>query len=341
MTLTKNITLMEFLVDVKGRQKLNDLSRSTRELNEAGTGLNQSTEKGTKNQRESNIATREGTRNSRDLLMGHLGIMFAGMALNRAMTSLTQTSRDWVGMGEIMSTTMGVVMLPATMDLLENGLIPLSSWFLDLPEPAQEAIGQVTFALQGLGGALMVGGQLALGLNSMKILWPNAFALMTTSVFTLAGALTILGTAFLALAIWSFVDGLAEASEKYNALGEDIRSTNEIIGQYGKGTREMTAPKASADVQRIMDDITTESLGFTGPTTSRGLDLRPVSDFGIDLSRIDREMAFANNEFGTPSTEGPSIVNIYQTNNVEVGDINKYLELIEDNNYKLIQEIRS
>jgi len=98
--------------------------------------------------------------------MNALGVMFAGMALNRTMGNLNATSREWVGMNDLMSTMMGVVTLPATMDLLNFGVIPLFEALTSMPEAAQYAIGATTYALQGLGGVMMVGGQLMLGLES-------------------------------------------------------------------------------------------------------------------------------------------------------------------------------
>jgi len=108
----------------------------------------------------------KGSAASQRFNMNALGVMFAGMALNRTMGNLNATSREWVGMNDLMGTMMGVVTLPATMDLLNLGVIPLFTALTTLPEAAQYAIGTATYALQGLGGVMMVGGQLMLGLES-------------------------------------------------------------------------------------------------------------------------------------------------------------------------------
>jgi len=99
--------------------------------------------------------------------MNYLGVMFAGMALNRTMANLTATSREWLGVNELLSDMMGIVMLPATLDLLDYGVLPLFDALTSLPEEAQRAIGYVSYALQGLGGVLMTTGQLALGASSI------------------------------------------------------------------------------------------------------------------------------------------------------------------------------
>lgn len=98
--------------------------------------------------------------------MNALGVMFAGMALNRTMSTLNATSREWVGINELMSTVMGVVTLPATMDLLNFGVLPLFDALTNLPEGAKKAIGLVIIGLEGMGAVMMVGGQLMLGLES-------------------------------------------------------------------------------------------------------------------------------------------------------------------------------
>ena len=115
-------------------------------------------------------------RNASRFKMEYLGIMFAGMALDRAMTSLNATSREWLGIGELTSTMMGITMLSANMDLLEFGVLPLFDALTNMPGPAQKAVGYLSIALEGLGMALMVGGQLMLGLYSMQGVWPKAFA---------------------------------------------------------------------------------------------------------------------------------------------------------------------
>ena len=117
--------------------------------------------------------------------MGYLGVMFSGMALNRTMSGLNATSREWLGIGELTSTMMGITMLSANMDLLEFGILPLFDALTTLPEGAQKAIGISAIALEGLGGVLMTGGQLMLGLGAFKSLYPLAFGLFAGIVMAI------------------------------------------------------------------------------------------------------------------------------------------------------------
>jgi len=119
--------------------------------------------------------------------MNALGVMFAGMAMQRTFANLNKTAREWTGMNEIMSTAMGVVMLPATMDLLEFGVLPLFDALTSLPEPAQKAIGYVSLALEGLGGVMMTGGQLMLGLESTSNLLAKFAGVKPELIFTSSG----------------------------------------------------------------------------------------------------------------------------------------------------------
>ena len=119
--------------------------------------------------------------------MEQLGVMFGGMALNRAMANLNATSREWLGMGELTSTMMGVTMLSANMDLLEYGVLPLFDALTNLPEGAQKAIGYTTLALEGLGSTMMVGGQLMLGLDSASTMLAKIAGISPDIVFTSKG----------------------------------------------------------------------------------------------------------------------------------------------------------
>ena len=103
----------------------------------------------------------------------YLGVMFAGMALNRAMSNLTATSKEWVGVNEVLSTALGVVMLPATLAFLDEAVLPLSDALMKLPENMQLAIGAAALFGEGLGSALEFGGQIILGASAFKIAFPE------------------------------------------------------------------------------------------------------------------------------------------------------------------------
>ncbi len=145
-----------------------------------------------------------------------LGLMFGGMALNRAMSNLTATSMEWVGIGELMSTTMGVVMLPATLELLDKAVLPLMEALLGLPEDTKLAIGVTVFGLQGLGKVLETLGQIAL----FKIAFPGAMASMTNALKGVFGKTLLFGI------------GLVVTIESFKLLKEGIEE-GDIMKEVG------------------------------------------------------------------------------------------------------------
>jgi len=163
--------------------------------------------------------------------MHFLGIMFGGMALNRAMGNLTATSKEWVGIGEIMADTMGVVMLPATLALLENAILPLSEALLSLPEDTQLIVGITTLGLEGLGKIAEVGGQVALGAAAFNIAFP---AISEKIVSGLSSSLSKMVGKGLVIAVgltiaWQSVEFLVEGISE----GDFIK---ELMGIIGIGT---------------------------------------------------------------------------------------------------------
>lgn len=156
-----------------------------------------------------------------------LGIMFGGMALNRAMTNLTSTSKEWVGIGELMATTMGVVMLPATLALLDEAVLPLMDALLSLPEETKLAIGVSVFGLEGIGKLLEVIGQVAL----FKIAFPAAFAglipKLKASLQSQIGKGVVVAVG-LTIA-WQSIDFIREGIDEGSLM-------TEIIGVIGIGT---------------------------------------------------------------------------------------------------------
>ncbi len=178
--------------------------------------------------------------------MENLGVMFAGMALNRSMANLNSTSREWLGIGELTSDMMGITMLQANIDLLEFGVIPLFDALTSLPPAAQRAIGLTAIALEGLGAAMMLGGQFMLGLDSTATLLSKIAGVRPELIFTSKGLsalktkmeplMTNLGKIgkiaaagiFIAVAIKDFDEGQFVA-----ALGDVLAAGGIIMGGPG------------------------------------------------------------------------------------------------------------
>jgi hypothetical protein len=119
------------------------------------------------NQEELDRALQSGSRSLQRFNMNALGVMFAGMALNRAMMNLNATAWEWVGITELMSTAMGVVFLPITLELLDTAIIPLVTWLMDLSDTSKLVIGGLSLLAAGAGALMFAYGQLSLGIGSL------------------------------------------------------------------------------------------------------------------------------------------------------------------------------
>ncbi len=171
---------------IEGEEQLKKEGFILAEVRKQGNALTKTWEKQTATNRERVVVTQKSTRANAKQIVGNreiltqgpkfqahfLGLMFGGMALNRAMSNLTATSMEWVGIGELMSTTMGVVMLPATLELLDLAVLPLMDALLSMPESVQTVIGVTVIGLGGLGKVLEIAGQISLG----AIAFPGAKA---------------------------------------------------------------------------------------------------------------------------------------------------------------------
>lgn len=229
--------------------------------------------------------------------MNALGVMFAGMALNRMMTNLNATSREWVGMNELMSTAMGVVTLPATMNLLEFGIIPLFEALTSLPEGAKLAIGTVITGLEGLGGVMMIGGQLMLGLEStVNLLAKMGGGSAMAGLSKITGKLSSIAKfaavgILIAVAIKDLEEGQVIA-----ALGDGLAVAGILIG--GKGGLAMMAVgvtlKLLGDEDFLVDVL---KVGYKiGRTLNSIIKEAVLSGFSFRDFNLDNVEGFANIE---------------------------------------------
>ena len=180
------VEIETFFKEINGER----MEKSTKRIDNLGRGVQRTTTRMTKLDSQGKqivTTTNKLTRGFQRFQMEQLGVMFGGMALNRAMNTLNATSREWLGIGELTSTMMGVTMLGANIDLLEYGVIPLFEALTNLPEGAQKAIGYVSFALEGLGATMMVGGQMMLGLDSTATLLAKIAGVRPELIFTEKG----------------------------------------------------------------------------------------------------------------------------------------------------------
>jgi hypothetical protein len=145
--------------------------------------------------------------------MSLLSTMFFGMALQRTFNGLIKTSMEWVGIQELLNTTLGVVFLPIAEDLL-NFLLPVMTWFMDLPEEVQETIGAIALFGAALGTFLLTLGTVGLGLEGIGKLWGGSLVSglksNLTSFFASSAFKQIFTIAAIAIPIGFMVKDLSE-----------------------------------------------------------------------------------------------------------------------------------
>jgi len=108
----------------------------------------------------------EGIKKTHRFNFNMLGVMFAGMALQRTVNGLVKTSMEWMGVQELLNETLGVIFLPIADEVL-NALLPIMEWFMDLPDETKKAIGEITLFIGGIGTILATAGSISLGAKSL------------------------------------------------------------------------------------------------------------------------------------------------------------------------------
>lgn len=167
--------------------------------------------------------------------MSLLSTMFFGMALQRTFNGLIKTSLEWVGIQELLNTTLGVVFLPIAEELLEL-LLPIMAWFMDMPESMKKVIGGFVLLGSAIGAAMTVFGTLGLGMQGLG----QVFGI-DLSKGLIAGLKTKLGgvniSRFLKYGAATIFFGLAL---KDGAEGEILAALGDVgagIGMLGLGAK--------------------------------------------------------------------------------------------------------
>ena len=106
-------------------------------------------------QRKHNDTLKEGRM---PMLFLGLSIMFAGMALQKAMTGLLQPAMDAVGIFDIISAILTILFLPAML-MLVPPLLDILKWVTDLTPEAKLFVGTAALVLLAIGSIAAVLGQ--------------------------------------------------------------------------------------------------------------------------------------------------------------------------------------
>lgn len=281
-TYSKHIVEVETVFKKRGNK---NIEQTTTTIEKLGRGLNKTTTSATKfddRGRGVTTTTERMTRGFERFNMEQLGVMFGGMALNRAMNTLNATSREWLGIGELTSTMMGITMLDANIDLLEYGVLPLFDALTNLPPEAQKAIGYLSMGLEALGMTMMVGGQLMLGLDStVTLLQKLGDGSAVAGLSTVSNKLKEMGR-YAAIGVTLYMAGKDLAEGEITAAIGDVMMASGFYWKNGwllgagillKITGDADAQAALAKVMILLADTIYRFGEWTSDTLKKALTL--------------------------------------------------------------------
>lgn len=192
-----------------------------------------------------NKRMQEARANSRKLTGAYLSLMFTGMALTRVFGGMVKSVLDVLGVGEMLSATILVVLLPA-LEPLADILYNIMDFFMNLPEPVQKIIGFFVLMAAAVGylmmwfgmfGTFMKGGWTIIG-GGVKWLW----GLLTGFVSWVATALGVsFGAAFaiiigiIALVVAIVVGAIAAWKNNFLGFKDAVIGIWEAIKTYIMG----------------------------------------------------------------------------------------------------------
>ncbi|MFW6377135.1 MAG: phage tail protein [bacterium] len=130
----------------------------------------------------------------RPFRMELLSVMFAGMALQRAISGLMRKSMEWTGVWEILSTALGLLFLPTALKLLDWALVFLD-WVSQQDESTKNLLGVFVLLAGGLGTLAMIFGQVGLALMGLGQLFPG----LVSNIKATGGVIKWLGKSILTL----------------------------------------------------------------------------------------------------------------------------------------------
>jgi hypothetical protein len=164
---------------------------------------------------------------ARRMTGAYLSLMFTGMALTRTFGGLVKSVLDVLGVGEMLSATILIVLLPALQPLADI-LFNIMDFFMNLPEPIQKVIGFFVLLAAVIGSIMTIWGMVGIfflnGIRAMGTAISGLWGLFTGFITWIGTALGVgFGTAFaIILAIITAIIILvvaAIAAWKNNFLG--------------------------------------------------------------------------------------------------------------------------
>lgn len=165
------------------------------------------------------------TRGMRDFRMEMLGVLFFGQAIKNMFANMLRPGLEMFGVFDMWTTTLQVLFLPVLQQIVPL-LYDMMAWLMELPEPAQKAIGYFALFGWGIGNILEKVGMLTLGLGSL--FQTNFLTNLSKFVTALATLVTDPKKGLAALEKSGFARGLSLALGVYVTY-EFVKTVSEMM----------------------------------------------------------------------------------------------------------------
>jgi len=130
------------------------------------------TDKWTKKGRKATQMIKNTTREFGQFKFEMLGVLFFGMGISRFFKGLLKPALDVAGVFTILRDELAIFFLPAALEV-QTAVLNLGQFLRDLPEPVQEAAGEIALLGIGIGAAVTQLGFFALGIDSINRAFPK------------------------------------------------------------------------------------------------------------------------------------------------------------------------
>jgi len=262
-------------------------------------------------------AVKQAVLQNRRFQFGWLGIMFAGMALERAFKGIVSAQMELYGI-TAMTTDMWTILMAPAMDTVSTFVYDFINAIMNLPEDYSTIIGWGVLFGWVAGQILGVTGQIVLFLASMRILGlPITWSGMLAFLGKWAGWLILIVA--LSYIIWKYITKLAEESKAYRMVTPPGMEEKEYKYPYEeRGTRQfvMDYSKSTEEIEKYTKewaDYHEDSVNGLVDTTSREFENMKF-DVTQDMNIMSKEIM---NDMNTTAN---GITKDFDTSQISIND---------------------
>lgn len=226
-----------------------------------------------------------------------LGVMFAGMQIQRTFGGMIKQVTKLLGWNKIFSSIIKTLLLPVLLPLT-NVLIDIMEWFQGLSKETRRMIGSFLVVAFVLGTFLMILGAVSLAVNSISRVMDNLIpeeALKGLSIFgfkigNVLGGLAnwiIKGGTLIGL-VWGLVTGTKALTKKLSNFTEGLSKTNETTKKIPQTAKKMEGQLKNSIVN-VQKQINTSSQNSENSVIGSLTNVKNKLDNILNKSKQDVE----------------------------------------------------